>query len=103
MFRIPIFICEVEGSKSVWGEGEQESKAIEEVCYALSFILENYIIFIYARRFEFLACKRNPYMGSINIEKQIVYMQQDGDTLRDKLMSVTKTIVKMLIKHVVKG
>ena len=38
-------------------------------------------------------------MGSINIEKQIVYMQQDGDTLRDKLISVTKTIVKMLIKQ----
>ena len=31
MFLIPIFICEVEGLKSVWGEGEQESKAIEEV------------------------------------------------------------------------
>ena len=62
MFHIPIFICEVEGSKSVWGEGEQESKAIEEACY-VSFIPENYIIFIYARRFEFLACKCNPYMG----------------------------------------
>ena len=99
MFRIPIFICEVEGSKSVWGEGEQESKAIEEACYALSFIPENYIIFIYARRFEFLTCKRNPYTGSIDIEKQIVYMQQDRDTLRDKLISVMKTIVKMLIKQ----
>ena len=70
MFCIPIFICEVEGSKSVWGEGQQESKAIEEACYALSFIPENYIIFIYARRFEFLACKHNPYTESIDIEKQ---------------------------------
>ena len=91
MFRILIFICEVEGLKSVWGEGEQESKAIEETCYALSFIPENYIIFIYARRFEFLTCKCNPYTGSIDIEKQIVYIQQDGDTLRDKLISVMKT------------
>ena len=99
MFRIPIFICEVEGLQSVWGEGEQESKAIEEACYALSFIPENYFIFIYARRFEFLACKRNPYTGSIDIEKQIVCMQQDGDTLRDKLIGVTKTIVKILIKQ----
>ena len=99
MFHIPIFICEEEGLKSVWGEGEQESKAIEEACYALSFIPENYIIFIYARRFEFLTCKRNPHTGSIDIEKQIVYMQQDGDTLRDKLISVMKTIVKMLIKQ----
>ena len=89
----------MEGLKSVWGEGEQESKAIEEACYALSFILENYIIFIYARRLEFLTCKCNPYTGSIDIEKQIVYMQQDGDTLRDKLISVTKTIVKMLVKQ----
>ena len=46
MFRILIFICEVEGSKSVWGEGEQESKAIEEACYALSFILENYYFYL---------------------------------------------------------
>ena len=99
MFCIPIFICEVEGLKSVWGEGEQESKAIEEACYALSFIPENYIIFIYARRFEFLTCKHNPYTGSIDTEKQIVYMQQDGDTLRDKLIGVTKTIVKMLVKQ----
>ena len=57
MFRIPILICEIEGSKSVWGEGEQESKAIEEACYALAFIPENYIIFVYPRRFEFLVCK----------------------------------------------
>ena len=39
------------------------------------------------------------HTGSIDIEKQIVYMQQDGDTLRVKLISVMKTIVKMLIKQ----
>ena len=38
IFRIPILICEIEGSKSVWGEGEQESKVIKEACYALTFI-----------------------------------------------------------------
>ena len=36
---------------------------------------------------------------SIDIEKQIVYIQQDRDTLRDKLISVMKTIVKMFVKQ----
>ena len=57
MFHIPILICEIEGSKSVWKEGEQESRAIEEACYALAFIPENYVIFVYPWWFEFLVCK----------------------------------------------
>ena len=86
MFHILVLICEIEGSKSVWGEGEQESKAIEEACYALLFIPENYVIFVYARRFEILVCKRNPYTGSIEMEKEIVYMQHDGDRLVEKII-----------------
>ena len=57
MFHISVVICEIEWSKSVWGEGEQESKAMEEACYALAFIPENYVIFVYARKFEILICK----------------------------------------------
>ena len=57
IFWIPILICKIEGSKSVWGEGEQESKAIEEACYTLAFILENYVKFVYPWHFEFLVCK----------------------------------------------
>ena len=103
LFRIPILICEIEGSKDIWGDGEQQSKAIEEACYALAFILENYIIFVYARRFEFVVVKRNPYTGSIDIEREIVYLQQDGDVLLDKLLHITKTIVKMLVKQLTSG
>ena len=99
MFCVPVLICKIEGSKSVWGEGEQESKAIQEACYTLLFILENYVIFVYARRFEILVCKQNPYTGSINMEKEIVYMQQDGDRLAVKLIYITKKIVKILIKQ----
>ena len=47
LFRIPILICEIEGLKDIWGDGKQQSKVIEEACYALAFILENYIIFVY--------------------------------------------------------
>ena len=54
LFQIPILICEIEGSKSVWGEGEQESKVIEEACDALVFIPKNYVIFVYPQHFEFL-------------------------------------------------
>ena len=99
MFRILVLICKIEASKGVWGEGEEESKAIEEACYALLFILENCVIFVYARRFEILICKWNPYTGSIDMEKEIVYMQQDGDRLAEKLIYITKKIVKMLIKQ----
>ena len=71
---LPILICEIEGSKDIWGDGEQQSKAIEEVCYALAFIPENYIMFVYSYRFEFVVVKRNPYTGSIDIEREIVYL-----------------------------
>ena len=99
MFRILVLICEIEGSKSVWGEGEQESKAIEEAYYTLVFILENYVIFVYASRFEILVCKQNPYTGSIDLEKEKVCMQQDSDRLAEKLIYIMKKIVKMLIKQ----
>ena len=99
LFRIPILICEIEGSKDIWGDGEQQSKAIEEACYALAFIPENYIIFVYTHRFEFVIVKHNPYTGSIDIEREIVYLQQDRDVLLDKLLHITKTIVKMLVKQ----
>ena len=81
------------------GEGEQESKAIEEACYVLAFIPENYIIFVYPRQFEFLICKQNPYTGSVEIEKEIVYMQQDSDILQEKLLFITRKIVEMLVKQ----
>ena len=103
LFRIPILICEIEGSKDILGDGKQQSKAIEEACYALAFILENYIIFVYAHHFEFVIVKCNPYTGSIDIEREIVYLQQDRDVLLDKLFYITKTIVKMLIKQITSG
>ena len=103
LFRIPILICEIEGLKDIWGDGKQQSKAIEEACYALAFIPENNIIFVYARRFEFVIIKRNLYTGSIDIEREIVYLQQDGDLLLDKLFHITKTIVKMLVKQLTSG
>ena len=103
VFRIPILICEIEGSKDIWGDGEQQSKAIEEACYALAFILENNILFVYAHQFEFVIIKWNPYTGSIDIEREIVYLQQDGDVLLDKLFHITKMIVKMLIKQLTSG
>ena len=98
-FRVPILICEVEGSKDTWGEGEKESKAIEEACYALAFIPENYILFVYARRCELFVCKRNPYTGSIDIEKQIVYVQREGDTFKEKWSEICTTITKILVKQ----
>ena len=103
LFRIPILICTKKGSKDIWGNGEQQSKAIEEACYALAFIPENYIIFVYAHHFEFVIVKCNPYTGSIDIEREIVYLQQDGDVLLDKLFYITKTIVKMLVKQLTSG
>ena len=103
LFRIPILICKIEGSKDIWGNGEQQSKAIEEVCYALAFIPENYIIFVYACQFEFVIIKQNPYTALIDIEREIVYLQQDGDVLLDKLLHITKTIVKMLVKQLTSG
>ena len=103
LFRIPILICEIEGSKDIWGNGKQQSKAIEEACYALVFILENYIIFVYAPRFEFVIVKRNLYIGLIDIEREIVYLQQDGDVLLNKLLHITKTIVRMLVKQLTSG
>ena len=96
-------ICEIEGSKDIWGDGKQQSKAIEEAGYALALNPENYIIFVYARRFEFVVIKRNPYTGLIDIEREIVYLQQDRDVLLDKLLHITKTIVKMLVKQLTSG
>ena len=96
-------ICEIEVSKDTWGNGKQQSKAIEEACNALAFILENYIIFVYAHWFEFVIVKRNLYTGLIDIEREIVYLQQDGDVLLDKLLHITKTIVKMLVKQLTSG
>ena len=31
-FQIPILICKIEGSKDIWSDGKQQSKAIEEAC-----------------------------------------------------------------------
>ena len=103
MFRIPIVICEVEGSKDVWGSGEQESKAMEEACYSLPFIPENHIIFAYTRRFEFIVCKRNPYTGTIDTEKETIHLQQDGDILSDKLFYICKKIITILVKQLTDG
>ena len=103
LFRIPILICKIEGLKDIWGDGEQQSKGIEEACYALAFLQENYIIFVYAHHFEFVIVKWNPYTGSIDTEREIVYLQQDGDLLLDKLFHITKTIVKMLVKQLTSG
>ena len=89
--------------KRYLGDGEQQSKAIEEACYALAFIPENYIIFVYAHRFEFVIVKQNPYTGLIDIERVIVYFQQDGDVLLDKLFHITRMIVKMLVKQLTSG
>ena len=80
-------------------KGNKRVEAIEEACYALSFIPENYVIFVYARRFEILVCNQNPYTGSIDMEKEIVYMQHDGDRLAEKIIYITKKIVEMLIKQ----
>ena len=98
-FHIPLLICEVEGAKASWDEGEQQSKAIEEACYGLAFVPENYILFFYARRCELVSCKRNPHTGSIEIECETVYLQQDGDALRDKLIHICNVVTKILVKQ----
>ena len=102
-YKLPIFICEIEGSKDVWGDGEHESKAIEEVCYSLPFILENYILFVYHIRFEVWCCKRNPHTSTIDIQCETIHLQQDGDSFRDKLVFLTGTIIEIIVKQLMSG
>ena len=102
-FKIPLLICEIEGSKDVWGEGEQESKAIEEACYSLTFLPENYILFVYPRRCELIVCRRNPYTGSLDLEHKVIYFQHDGDAFRDKMMYLCQQIINILVKQLTHG
>ena len=102
-FKIPILICEIEGAKNVWGEGEQESKAFEEASYSLAFVPENYIVFVYPRRCEIIICKRNPHTGSLDLEREIVYFQDDGDIFREKMMYLCNLIVKIIVKQLTQG
>ena len=77
-FRIPLLIGKVEGSKASWGDGDQESKALKEAAYTLAFMPETYIIMFYARRCDFIVCKRNPDTGSVDMYKEMIHLQQDG-------------------------
>ena len=102
-FCIPMFVCEIEGAKDVWGEGEQESKAIEEACYGLAFIPHMYILFIYAHHWVLVYFKHNPYTGTIDLEQKRVPIQQDGDIFRDKWYTLCCAIVKILVKQLTSG
>ena len=98
-FRIPLLICKVEGSKASWGDGDQESKALEEAAYTLAFVPETYIIMFYARRCDFILCKRNPDTGSVDMYKETIHLQQDGDAFQEKMMYITKLMVQILVKQ----
>ena len=98
-FHLPILICEIEGAKDVL-RGKQESKAVEEACYSLPFFPENYVVFVYEDRWEMWVCKRNPHASTVDIQKEITYIQQDSDTLRDNLFYLTKNIIKIIIKQI---
>ena len=98
-FWIPLLICKVEGLKASWGNGDQESKAVEEVAYALVFVPKTYIIMFYARRCDFIVCKENPDTGSVDMYKEMIHLQQDGDSFQDKMMYMVELMVKILVKQ----
>lgn len=102
-FRIPILICEIEGSKDVWGGGEQESKALEEALYSLAFTPINFLIFVYHNRWELISCKRNTDTSTIDLEQETVYLQTDGDNFQDKMIYIIKCIIKILVKQLTSG
>ena len=102
-YHVPILICEIEGSKDVWGQGEQQSKALEEACYSLAFILENYIIFVYPRCWEVICCTHNPHTGTIDVESEVVHLQQDGDVLMEKMKYICEVVIKIFVRQLTIG
>ena len=100
LFRIPILIFEIKGSKRYLGQWwtTKQSNRRSMLCSCL-YSGELYYICIHS---PVWICRRQAQTCTlvlIDVEREIVYLQQDGDVLLNKLLHITKIIVKMLVKQ----
>ena len=103
-FRIPIFICEVEGRRDGWGRYEQEHKALEESISTLAFMPDTFLMFIFHNRFEFWYLERNPADGCIEITSHPIYLQSGGEVAFSAAMnSIVDLITGILVRQLVRN
>ena len=98
-FRVPIMLVEIEGDGGTWGEGEWESKALEEACISLAFIPHVPLIIVYPTRWEIWWISRDPQNGRIVMAMKPYYLQCKGEELRGVLHQLTEHIVQLLAKQ----
>ena len=93
-FKIPILICEVEGGKDIWGAMKQEAKAMEEVVNTLTFMEQNYCLFIYNNRWEFWKAKRMEVTSTVDITCETIWVQTGtGIGYGNKLQRIVSLIL----------
>ena len=103
-FRIPIFICEVEGRRDGSGRYEQEHKALEESISTLAFMPDTFLMFIFHNRFEFWYLERNPADGCIEITSHPIYLQSGGEVAFSAAMnSIVDLITGILVRQLVRN
>ena len=103
-YRVPILIIKIEGSKDMWGAGEQETKVLEEASSTLAFMPDTYVVFVYGNRFEFCYLERNPFDGSIDCTSYPIYVQHSGeDPFRESLKKVVENLGGILVRQIVRN
>ena len=104
LYKIPILITEVEGSKAGWGRFEQESKALEEAVSTLAFMPDTFLLFVYHNRFEFWYLERNPGDGCIDITSYPIHIQVGGQAaFGAALCNVIDLITGILVRQMIRN
>ena len=100
LFNVPLVIFEVEGGKDVWGQAEQESKAMHEVVSSLALLPEAYLGFIYPVKISLWKAVRNPDKTCVDIKKEDIHLNGEEQTLSEALSYFVDRVIGILVRQI---